>query len=186
MTLWMQESKLSHTKKFEIHDAMINKMLRLVFRCKEIASHLYPSLELCILQWKGTLFRNIQNTGRWNYSDLGSRQVPIYWLGSYFLIFLPSCVSCPDYSKSHWRIKNINFGTNIIYIPESFNTNISHQFLLQNNLCEFTKGFFFYFNPSFKGSFWRNIVYKNKFESKISILIHASCTNCYWLYCSFI
>ena len=40
-------------------------------------------------QRKGTLFRNIQNTGRCNYTALGSREVPIYWLGSYVLIFLP-------------------------------------------------------------------------------------------------
>ena len=32
-------------------------------------------------QGKGILFRKIQNTGRYNYSALGSRQVPIYWLG---------------------------------------------------------------------------------------------------------
>ena len=42
-------------------------------------------------QGKETLFRNIQNTGRWNYSAFGSRQVPTYWLGSYVLILLHSC-----------------------------------------------------------------------------------------------
>ena len=41
---------------------------------------------------KGNTFRKIQNTGRWNYSALGSRQVSIYWLGSYNLILLPSCL----------------------------------------------------------------------------------------------
>jgi hypothetical protein len=30
-----------------------------------------------LTQGKGTLFRNIQDTDRWNYSALGSRQVPI-------------------------------------------------------------------------------------------------------------
>ena len=41
-------------------------------------------------QRKGTLIINIQNTGSWNNSAWGSRQVPINWLGSYVLIFLPS------------------------------------------------------------------------------------------------
>ena len=41
-------------------------------------------------QEKGTLFRNIQNTGRSNYYALGSRQVPTYWLG--FMSYVPSCV----------------------------------------------------------------------------------------------
>ena len=43
-----------------------------------------------ILHKKGTIFRNIQNIGRLNYSALGNRRVPIFWLGSYVLIFLPT------------------------------------------------------------------------------------------------
>ena len=43
-------------------------------------------------QGKGTLSRKLQNTGRWKYSALDSRQVSIYWLCSYVLIFLPSCI----------------------------------------------------------------------------------------------
>ena len=31
-----------------------------------------------LTQGKGTLFRNIQNTGRWNYSVLGSRRVNLF------------------------------------------------------------------------------------------------------------
>ena len=39
---------------------------------------------------KGEGLRNIQNTGRWNYSALASSQVSIYWLGFHVLILLPS------------------------------------------------------------------------------------------------
>jgi hypothetical protein len=42
------------------------------------------------IQGKETLFRNIHNTGSWNYSALDSRLVIIYLqFGSYVLIFLP-------------------------------------------------------------------------------------------------
>ena len=56
-------------------------------------------------QGNGKLFRNIQNSGGWNYSALGSRQVPIYWLGSYVLIFLPSIPSIfwIKFLKETWR-----------------------------------------------------------------------------------
>ena len=37
-------------------------------------------LRLFQQQEKGSLLRNIQNTGRWNNTDLGNRQVSIYWL----------------------------------------------------------------------------------------------------------
>ena len=45
------------------------------------------------LREKGEGLRNIQNTYRWNYSALASsRQVSIYWLGFYVLIFIPSLI----------------------------------------------------------------------------------------------
>ena len=37
-------------------------------------------------QGKGTLFRNIQNTGRWHYSALGSSRGSYVLVGSYVLI----------------------------------------------------------------------------------------------------
>ena len=36
----------------------------------------FNKINIHFVQGKGTLFRNIQNTGRLNYSALGSRQVP--------------------------------------------------------------------------------------------------------------
>ena len=63
-------------------------------------------------QRKGTLWiRNIQITGRYNYSAFGSSLVPIYWLGSYILIFLPSslctqpCQKLCSCSFQHWKPK---------------------------------------------------------------------------------
>ena len=58
---------------------------------------LFTSNLIFFMEWKGTTFvlivigfypprkglRNIQNTGRWHYSALASRQVSIYWLGFY-------------------------------------------------------------------------------------------------------
>ena len=41
-----------------------------------------------------------KNTGRWNYSALGSRRVPIYWLDSYILIFVPSWEKCKNIKKT--------------------------------------------------------------------------------------
>ena len=38
----------------------------------------------------GEELNNNQNTGRWNYSALTSRQVSIYWFGFFVLILLPS------------------------------------------------------------------------------------------------
>ena len=37
----------------------------------------------------------IHNIGRLNYFTLNSRKVPIYWLGSYVLVLLPSCINVP-------------------------------------------------------------------------------------------
>ena len=37
---------------------------------------------------KGEGLRNIENTGRWNYSSLARILVSIYWLGFYVLILL--------------------------------------------------------------------------------------------------
>ena len=63
------------------------------------SSLLFPLVTLIAIvhaiQGKGILFRNIQNTGRWNYSASGSNWVPIYWLGSNDLIFLPSWCNFP-------------------------------------------------------------------------------------------
>ena len=54
---------------------------------------------LSFCRGKGTLFRNIHNTGRWNHSALGSLKVPINWLGSY--------VSLPAYNKDSMKEKNL-------------------------------------------------------------------------------
>ena len=44
-------------------------------------------------QGKGTLFRNIQSTGRGHYSALGSRQGSYVLVGFYVLILLPSFIT---------------------------------------------------------------------------------------------
>ena len=43
-----------------------------------------------VKQGKGTLFRNIKNTGRWHYSALDSRRGSYALVGSYILIGFPS------------------------------------------------------------------------------------------------
>ena len=44
------------------------------------------------IQGKGTLFRNIQNTGWWHYSALGSRRGYYVLVGFNLLIRLPSYI----------------------------------------------------------------------------------------------
>ena len=57
------------------------------------------------LHGKGTLFINIQNTGRWHYSVLGSRRGSYVLMGSYVLvgsyvlIRLPSCLYYDSHDK---------------------------------------------------------------------------------------
>ena len=67
--------------------------LLLCSQCGKGGPHPHEVLHVPFKQGKRTLFINIQNTDRWNYSALGSRVVLIYWLGSYVLILLLSCLS---------------------------------------------------------------------------------------------
>ena len=97
---------------------------------------LYCSMLDSKTQGKETLLRNIPNTGRWNYSASRSRLVPICWLGSYVLIFLPSCqyldwLNCTMMFISHFCVYNYKFHS---FSREMFYRYLCNHHILNSNM----------------------------------------------------
>ena len=91
---------------------------------------------LCIVdQRKGTHLRNIQNTGRWHYSALGSRRGSYILVGSYVLLIY---VSLPDCQLLIVYYSN-SFYTHCSYLDNSHlvGTEISPLLSPETPLCQF-------------------------------------------------
>ena len=82
---------------------------------RHLILYIHPSI-----QGKGTLFRNIQKTGRWHYSALGSRQGSNVLVGSYVLICLPSWLYLSIYLSIIFSTFNL-----FISIPIYLHTHIN-------------------------------------------------------------
>ena len=86
---WIAESQIHY---FNFLEFVRNDFARF---CIKIIRMRYQLMD----QGKETLFRNIQNTGRWHYSALGSRRGSFVLLGSYVLIRFPSCYELPIFFR---------------------------------------------------------------------------------------
>ena len=80
----------THQKQVVIYTTLL---LSVIWSKRKVSSTIRSEGKVLILltQERGTLLRSIQNTDIRNYSALGSRWVPIFLLGFYVLIFIPSC-----------------------------------------------------------------------------------------------